>query len=90
MEFRSGKIWQCSAGERQGGRQKQEAEPKHLKALPMGKNVTFENRRLPCFFGFHGNYLLCRITVEPSVAEQAVPYPPSAVITMTDAGSHRI
>lgn len=49
----------------------------------MGKNVAFENRCLPCFLSLNISYLLCKITVETSVAEQVIPYPPVEVITVS-------
>lgn len=48
----------------------------HLRAFPIGKNVTFENRCPCCFLGLSLSYLLCKITVETCAAEQAIPYPP--------------
>lgn len=55
----------------------------HLKDFPMGKNVTFENRCLCCFLGPSVSYLLCKITVETSIIEQVIPYPPVEVITLS-------
>lgn len=49
----------------------------------MGKNVTFENRCLHCFLSSSISYFLCKITVETSIAEQAIPYPPVEVITLS-------
>lgn len=56
----------------------------NLKVLPRGKNVTFENRCCPCFLSSGGSYACCKITVEASVAEPAIPHPPAAVFTMSE------
>ena len=36
-----------------------------------------------CFLGLSVSYLLCKIAVETSVAEQGIPYPPVEVITLS-------
>lgn len=83
IELCSGKMWHFSAGKRQGDRRKKAKGRNETcwQAFPMGKNVTFENRCLPCVLGLSGTYLLRRITVGAGVAGQAIPSPPLAVIT---------
>lgn len=54
----------------------------HLKALPMGKNVTIENH--PCFLRERRSYELCKFTIKTGIAKPAIPYPPVAVFTKSE------